>query len=62
MRNVGNKWADFQITNFEQNSQPLYVMMTADEKVLASPRGYYSGISAYQEYMACGFKTYNEIK
>ncbi|NNE15947.1 MAG: hypothetical protein HKN51_13265 [Saprospiraceae bacterium] len=62
MRNIGNKWADFQITNFEQNSQPLYVMMTADQKVLASPRGYYSGITAYQEYMDCGLKTYNELK
>lgn len=32
IRNVGNKWADFQIVNFNQNSQPLYVMMSPDEK------------------------------
>ncbi len=62
MRNVGNKWADFQIINFEQNSQPLYVMMTGDQKVLASPRGYKSGIDDYQEYMECGLETYKNNK
>jgi len=58
MRNIGNKWADFQIINFEQNSQPLYVMMTGDQKVLATPRGYKSGIKDYKKYMDCGLGTY----
>ena len=62
MRNVGNKWADFQIINFEQNSQPLYVMMTADQKVLANPRGYKSDIKDYVEYMECGLETYEANK
>lgn len=62
IRNVGNKWTDFQVINFEQNSQPLYVMMTPDEKVLASPRGYKEGIEDYREYMDCGMKTYKDIK
>ena len=60
LRNVGNKWADFQIVNFEQNSQPLYVMMTPDEKVLAAPRGYKEGADAYSEFLECGLKTYEE--
>ena len=58
IRNVGNMWADFQILNFEQNSQPLYVMMTPDEKVLAKPRGFKEGISEYVDYMECGMETY----
>lgn len=58
MRNIGNKWADFQIINFEQNSQPLYVMMTTDEKVIASPRGYRSSVKEYKEYMECGYNAY----
>ncbi len=64
IRNVGNMWADFQILNFDQNSQPLYVMMTPDEKVLAKPRGYVQneGIKEYTAYMDCGMATYDKAK
>lgn len=64
IRNVGNKWADFQIVNFEQNSQPLYVMMTPEEEVIAKPRGYRQneGIDEYDAYMECGLNTYNNLK
>jgi len=61
IRNVGNMWADFQIINFQQNSQPLYVMMTPEEKVMAKPRGYKEGIGEYQEYLECGLDTYNKL-
>lgn len=57
MRNIGNKWADFQVTNFQQNSQPLYVMMTNDEKVIAKPIAFvpeFDEISEYNEYLECG--------
>ncbi|NNE29496.1 MAG: hypothetical protein HKN16_07655, partial [Saprospiraceae bacterium] len=59
LRNVGNRWADFQIVNFEQNSQPLYVMMAPDEKVLAAPRGYKEGIKGYLEFLECGLETFD---
>ncbi len=61
LRNVGNKWADFQIVNFEQNSQPLYVMMSPDERVLAAPRGYKEGVEDYAEFLECGLDTYEQI-
>ena len=54
IRNIGNKWADFQIVNFKQNSQPLYVMITPEEEVIAAPRGYKEGIEDYNEYLECG--------
>jgi len=60
LRNVGNLWADFQIVNFEQNSQPLYVMMSPDEKVLAAPRGYKEGVKPYAEFLRCGLATFNQ--
>lgn len=62
IRTIGKKWADFQIVNFEQNSQPLYVMMTPEEKVLAAPRGYETGVSGYNNYLKCGLKVFNEYK
>ena len=58
IRNVGNKWADFQIVNFEQNSQPLYVMMSPDERVLAAPRGYQEGVEGYVNFLKCGENTF----
>ncbi len=61
LRNVGNKWADFQIVNFEQNSQPLYVMMAPDERVLAAPRGYKEGVSDYADFLRCGLNTFQEV-
>lgn len=60
-RNVGDKWEDFQVVNFLQNSQPLYVMMTPDEKVLAAPRGYKEGVEDYAEFLNCGLNTYEEV-
>ncbi|MEY3421620.1 MAG: hypothetical protein RIR48_1916, partial [Bacteroidota bacterium] len=53
LRNVGNKWADFQIVNFEQNSQPLYVMASNDQKVITSPRPFAEGVEDYLEFLKC---------
>lgn len=58
LRNVGNLWADFQIVNFEQNSQPLYVMMSPDEQVLAAPRGYKEGVKDYANFLECGLNAF----
>ena len=61
MRNIGNKWADFQIVNFGQNSQPLYVMMTPNEDIIAPPRGFKEGIKDYLEYLECGLNTFGTL-
>ncbi len=62
LRTVGNKWADFQIVNFEQNSQPLYVMMTNQEQVVSNPRGYREGIDGYNSYLDCGLEAISSLK
>ena len=63
LRNVGNMWADFQIANFKSNAQPLYVLMTPEEKVLARPVGYKDGWNdwkEYRDYLNCGLQTYED--
>lgn len=60
LRNIGNKWADFQIVNFEQNSQPLYVMVAPDEQVLSKPRGYKEGADDYAKFLECGLEVYED--
>ena len=40
-RNIGNKWADFQAKNFDNNSQPYYVLLSHDgQQLLTNPTGY----------------------
>ncbi len=58
MRNVGNKWTDFQVTNFKQNTQPLYVLLSPEEQVLAAPRGYKEGTRDYSDFLDCGLNTF----
>lgn len=62
LRNVGNKWSDFQIVNFQQNSQPLYVIMSPDEEVLAKPRGYREGVQEYADFLDCGLNTFQSLE
>ena len=60
MRNVGNKWADFQIVNFAQNSQPLYVFANPDQQVVSKPRPYINGTEGYLEYLQCNLRERNK--
>ena len=61
LRTVGSRWADFQIVNFAQISQPLYVIVTPDEEVVSNPRGYKEGVDDYLEYLECGLATFKSV-
>lgn len=61
LRNVGRKWSDFQIVNFEQNSQPLYVFVTPEEKVISSPRPYKEGVEGYNDFLECGINSFEML-
>ncbi len=61
MKKVGDIWADFQIANFKQNSQPLYVLISPDEKVLTAPRGYNPDVEGYEAFLNCGLNAFKEL-
>ena len=61
-RTVGNQWADFQVVNFQQNSQPLYIMVSPEEQVITHPRGYKDGIEDYNNYLECGLKKFATLR
>jgi thiol:disulfide interchange protein len=64
IRNIGNKWADFQVQNFKSNTQPLYVLITPDEKVLNKPQGYddVGDKERFLNFLDCGLSRWEEEK
>jgi thiol:disulfide interchange protein DsbD len=61
-RTVGNKWADFQQTHFNRNSQPYYVLATADGIILNRPVAYTPNVEEYRQFLNCGLKRFQELK
>lgn len=62
MRTIGNKWADFQAIHFNRNSQPYYVLLSEDGKILNKPRAYTPDKQEYQSFLECGLERYEEYK
>ena len=60
IRTVGNKWSNFQITRFQRNSQPHYVILGPDEKQLIEDRGYNTNVETYINWLERGLETFRE--
>lgn len=50
-KTMGKQNADFQITQFNNNAQPYYVILDHNEKLLAPPRGYETDIQEFVEFL-----------
>ena len=50
---VGDLWATFQAENFNQSSQPLYVVMSPDQKIVSNPVGYTPNAQEYLNWLQC---------
>jgi thiol:disulfide interchange protein len=59
IRTVGNKWSDFQISRFQRNSQPHYVILGHDEKLLVDERGYNTNVQEYTDWLKSGLNEFN---
>jgi thiol:disulfide interchange protein len=57
---VGDKWATFQSENFNQVTQPLYVIMDTTERLLNHPVGYTPDASKYLAWLQCGKETFDK--
>lgn len=60
LRTVGSRWAAFQTINFKENTQPLYVLMSAEEEVLVPPVGYTPNAEQYKGFLNCGLNRFAE--
>lgn len=60
VRTIGNKWSDFQISKYNNNSQPFYVLIDSDENRLAPTRGFDTDVEAYIEWLKKGVENFNK--
>jgi len=62
LRTYGNKWAHFQASYFENNSQPYYCLISPDGELLNPPVGYTPDNIEYIDFLECGLNAYETIK
>ena len=53
INSIGDLWATFQAENFNQVTQPLYVVMSPAQKILSNPVGYTPDAKEYLQWLAC---------
>ncbi|MFN6374241.1 MAG: protein-disulfide reductase DsbD family protein [Chitinophagia bacterium] len=56
IKTIGDKWSLFQTENFNATSQPWYVAISPDEKLLTSPVGYTPDAARYAQWLKCGLE------
>jgi len=54
VKTIGDKWSLFQQVNFNNNSQPHYVLVTPDQKVINSPVSGYMQKEDFKKFLKCG--------
>ena len=60
-KTLGKQNADLQITNLENNAQPFYVLVGADERVLAWPYGYNRSPESFVAFLERGKAKYRSL-
>ena len=56
INSIGDLWATFQAENFNQVTQPLYVVMSPTQKILSNPVGYTPDAKEYLQWLQCSRK------
>lgn len=56
VKTIGDKFATFQSINFKSVSQPLYAVISPDEKLLSTPVGYMPDAEEFAEWLKCSKK------
>ncbi|MBC5775611.1 thioredoxin family protein [Pontibacter sp. KCTC 32443] len=55
---IGKKYADYQITKFNVNAQPYYVLMDENENVLVRPIAYDLNVNNFVKFLDAGVEAY----
>lgn len=60
IKNVGQKWADFQLTRFHIQGQPYYVLLSPDETQIGQPRAFDLDVDEYKTWLKEGLATFGK--
>ncbi|GGG23645.1 cytochrome c biogenesis protein CcdA [Pontibacter amylolyticus] len=61
-KTLGKKYADYQITKFNVNAQPYYVLMDENENVLVKPIAYDLSVENFVKFLDAGVEAYKSNK
>lgn len=62
IKTVGDKWTTLESENFGAISQPWYVLLSPDGKLLAPPVGYTPDAEEYAAWLRCGYEAFLKSK
>lgn len=63
VKTIGDRWSIFQEVNFNDNTQPVYVLMTPDGKVINHPfKGYDDDKEVFKRFLNCGIDYFKKNK
>lgn len=62
VKTIGDRWSLFQQVNFNNNSQPHYVLLTPDGKVINTPVSGYMDKEKFKKFLECGVNYYKQNK
>ena len=57
---VGDKWANFQIENFNAASQPQYAIISTQETALTKTKGYTPNADKFSDWLECGLRAFKK--
>ena len=62
IKTVGDRWAAFEIATFNSNAQPLYAIVSPDERLMNGTVGYTPDKNEYLQWLNCGLEAFKEGK
>lgn len=62
IKTIGDKWSLFQQINFNNNSQPHYVLVSPDGKVINTPVSGYMPKEDFKNFLNCGIEFFKKNK
>lgn len=62
IKTIGDKWSMFQQVNFNNNSQPHYVLVSPDGKVINTPVSGYMPKEDFKNFLNCGIEFFKKSK
>lgn len=59
-KTIGRKYADFQITRYNVNAQPYYILLDHEENLLMQPRAYNLDIPEFVNFLEQGLENFKK--